>query len=90
MGIVIGFDMKSTAISYPQCNLTFMRERYLHKCREQSFAIRVYAMSAVGINVVSDHKGRQHCQHRYRGQSYEILQNRIRYHKIAECIARYK
>ena len=38
-----------------------MRERYLNWCREQSFAIRAYAMSAVGIDVVSDHKGREHC-----------------------------
>ena len=59
-----------------------MRERYLHRYREQSFAIHACAMSALGIDVVSDHKGRE--------QSYEILQNRIRYHKIAECIARYK
>ena len=67
-----------------------MRERYLHRCREQAFAIRAYAMSAVGIDVVSDHKGREHCKHIYREQSYEILQNRIRYHKITGCIARYK
>ena len=33
-----------------------MRERYLHRCREQSSAIRAYAMSAVGIDVVSVHK----------------------------------
>ena len=46
----------NTAISYPQCSLTFMRERYLHRCREQSFAIRAYAMSDVGIDVVSVHK----------------------------------
>ena len=32
-----------------------MRECYLHRCREQSFAIRPYAMSAVGIDV-SVHK----------------------------------
>ena len=37
------------SISYPQCSLTFMRERYLHR----SFA---YAKSAVGIDVVSVHK----------------------------------
>ena len=51
---LIGFDMEvhgSTAIHYPQ-----LRERYLHICREQSFAIRAYAMSAVGIDVVSVHK----------------------------------
>ena len=80
-----------------------MRDRYLHRCREQSFAIRAYAMSAVGIDVVSAHKlfayrvmstvrtqGCEHCLLGYREQSYEILQNRIPYHKIAECIARYK
>ena len=39
----------STTISYPQCSLTFMRERYLHR----SFA---YAKSAVGLDVVSVHK----------------------------------
>ena len=33
-----------------------MRERYLHRCREQLFAIRAYAKSAVGIDVVSVHK----------------------------------
>ena len=55
------FRHGSTTISYPQCSLTFMRERYLHRCREQLFAIRAYTMSAVGIDVVSDHKGREHC-----------------------------
>ena len=55
------FRHGSTTISNPQCSLTFMRERYLHRCREQSFAIRAYAMSSVGIDVVSDHKGREHC-----------------------------
>ena len=39
----------STTISYAQCSLTFMRERYLHR----SFA---YAKSAVGIDVMSVHK----------------------------------
>ena len=39
----------SITISYPQCSLTFMRERYLLS----SFA---YAKSAVGIDVVSVHK----------------------------------
>ena len=34
------FRHGSTTISYPQWSLTFMRERYLHRCREQSFAIR--------------------------------------------------
>ena len=29
---------------------------YLHRCREQSFAIRASDMSAVGIDVVSVHK----------------------------------
>ena len=28
--------------------LTFMSERCLDRCREQSFAVRAYAMSAVG------------------------------------------
>ena len=42
----------STAISYPQCSLTFMRERCLHRCCEESFAIPAY----VGIDVVSVHK----------------------------------
>ena len=47
------FRHGSTTISYPQCSLTFMRERYLNRCREQSFAIRAYAMIAVGIVDVS-------------------------------------
>ena len=33
-----------------------MRERFLHRCREQSFAIRAYAMSAFGLDVVSVHQ----------------------------------
>ena len=33
-----------------------MRLRYKHRCREQSFAIRAYDMSASGINVISVHK----------------------------------
>ena len=49
------FRYGSTTISDPQCSLTFLRERCLHRCREQSFSIRVYAMSAVGIDVVSVH-----------------------------------
>ena len=39
----------STTTSYPQCSLTFMRERYLHR----SFA---YAKSSVGMDIVSVHK----------------------------------
>ena len=50
------FRHGSTTISYPQCSLTFLCERYLHRCREQSFAIRAYAMSVVGIDVVSVHE----------------------------------
>ena len=36
------------------------------------------------------HTGCAHCSHRCRKQVYEMLQNRKWYHKIAECIARYK
>ena len=54
--VVIGFDMEVQTISYPQCNLTVMRERYLRRCREQPFAIRAHAMSTVGIDAVSVHK----------------------------------
>ena len=43
----------STIISYLQCSLAFLCERCLHRCREQSFAIRAYTMSAVGKDVVS-------------------------------------
>ena len=50
------FGHGSTAISYPQCSLTFMRERCLHRCHEQLFATRAYAKSAIGIDVVSDIK----------------------------------
>ena len=85
-----GFQHGCSTISHPQCSLTFMCERYLHRCREQSFAIPAYAIRTMSIDVVSDHKGRKHCYHRYHDQSYKILQNSIRYHKIAECIARYK
>ena len=50
--VVIGFDMEVQ----PLCTLTFMRERCLHRCRELSFAIRAYAMGAVGIDIVSVQK----------------------------------
>ena len=33
-----------------------MRERCLHRCREQSSAIRAHAKSAVGIDVLSVYK----------------------------------
>ena len=55
------FRHGSTTISYPQCSLIIMRERFMRRCREQSFTIRAYAMSAVGKDIVSDHKGREHC-----------------------------
>ena len=84
--VVIGFE-----ISYPQCSLTFMRERYLHRCRDQSFAIRAYAMSAVGIDVVSVHKLFAHgIGSTFRINVVSSHMNRIWYHKIAESIARYK
>ena len=47
------FGHGRTTISYAHCSLTFLLERYLHRCREQSFAIRAYAMNAVGIDVMS-------------------------------------
>ena len=50
---VIGFDMEVQPLVTHNCSLTFMHGRYLYRCREQSFAIRAYAMSAVGIDVVS-------------------------------------
>ena len=78
-----------------------MCERYLHRCREQSIAIRAYAISTylhigVGINVVGVHK-----LFAYRvvsavridvvsNRCHAILQNPSLYQKIAECIARYK
>ena len=79
----------STTISYPQCSLIFMREPCLHR----SFA---YAKSAVGIDVMSVHK-----LFAYRvvsTVSIDIVSSHTkycrieshRYHKIAECIARYK
>ena len=50
------FRYGSTTISYPQWSLTFLREHCLHRCREQFLAVRAYAMSAVGINIVSVQK----------------------------------
>ena len=50
--VVIGFDMEvqplvTHSAAWPFCVSA--------RCREQSFAIRAYAMSAVGIDVVSSH-----------------------------------
>ena len=49
------FRHGSTTISNPQCSLTFPHARYLHRYHEHPFGIRAYAMSAVGIAVVSVH-----------------------------------
>ena len=84
--VVIGFDMEVQPINYPQCSLIFLRERYLHRCREQSFAIRAYAMSAVGIDVVSLHK-----LFAYRvvsTVSTEFVSSRTKYCRIAYGITR--
>ena len=51
--VVTGFDMEVQPLSYPQCSLTFMRVHSIHRCHEQSLAIRTYAINAVGIDVVS-------------------------------------
>ena len=80
------FRHGSTTISYPQCSLTFLRERYLHRCREQSFAIRAYAMSTVGIDVVSFHK-----LFAYRvvsNVSTDIVNSHTKYCRIAYGITR--
>ena len=84
----------STSFSYPQCSLTFMHDRYLHRCREQSFAIPAYDMSAVGIDVVSDHKLFAYRVMRLFAQmSWGVIWHTAEmcmYHKIAEWIAKYK
>ena len=69
----------STTISYQQCSLTFMRERYLHR----SFA---YAKRAVCIDVVSVHK-----LFAYRvvsTVSTDIVSSHTKYCRIANDIAR--
>ena len=53
--VVIGFDMEVQPLDTHNAASPFMHERYLHRGREQSFAIRAYVMSAVGIDVVSVH-----------------------------------
>ena len=63
-----------------------MRERYLPRCREQSFAIRAYAMSAVGIDVVSVYK-----LFAYRvvsTVSTDIVSSHMKYCRIAYGITR--
>ena len=54
--VVVGFDMEVQPFVTHNAARAFMHERYLHRCCEQSFAIRAFAMSAVGINVMSVHK----------------------------------
>ena len=80
------FRHGSTTISYPQCSLTFLRERYLHRCSEQIFAIRAYAMRTVGIDVVSVHKLLA-----YRvvsTVSADIVSSHAKYYRIAYSITR--
>ena len=63
-----------------------MRERCLHRCRKQSFAIRAYAMSAAGIDVVSVHK-----LFAYRvvsTVSTDIVSSHTKYFRIAYGITR--
>ena len=63
-----------------------MQERYLHRCREQSFTIRAYAMSAVGIDVVSVRK-----LFTYRVAStvsQDIVSSHTKYYRIAYRITR--
>ena len=84
--VVIGFDMEVQTIIYPQCSLTFLRERYLHRCREQSFAVRTYAMSAVGIDVVSVHKLFAHMV--MSTVSRDIVSSHTKYCRIAYSITR--
>ena len=71
--VVIGFDIK-------------VQPLVLHRCREQSFAIRAYAMSAVGIDVVSVHK-----LYAYRVRSTvssDIVSSHTKYCRIAYYITR--
>ena len=86
--VVIGFDMEdgSTAFSYPQCSLIFLREHYLHRCREQSITIRAYAISAVGIDVVGVHK-----LFAYRvviAVRIDVVSSHMQYCRIPVCITR--
>ena len=73
--VVIGFDMEvQPLVTTVQLDLyAVCRERYLRKCCEPSSAIRTYATSAIGINVVSSYKlshaGCKGCLHRYHEQS---------------------
>ena len=69
-----------------------MRERYLHRCREQSFSIRAYAMSAVGIDVVSVHK--LVAYRVVKAVRTDVVSSHMKYciwyHKTAKCIAMHK
>ena len=59
---------------------------YLHRCREQSFAIRAYDLSAVGIDVVSVHK-----LFAYRAMStvrIDVVSGHMKYYRIAYGITR--
>ena len=64
-----------------------MLERCLHRCREQSFVIRAYAMSAVGIDVMSIHK-----LFAYRAVStvrIDVMSSNMKYCRIAYGVTRY-
>ena len=80
------FRYGSTTISFPQCSLTFMHERCLHKCLERSFSIRAYVISAAGIDVV-----RVHMLFAYRTVSTvstDIVSSHTKYCRIAYGITR--
>ena len=71
--VVIGFDMEIQPLPTMQLDLyALWCERYLRRYREPSKAIPTYAMSAIGIDVVSGHKlshtCHERCSHRYREQ----------------------
>ena len=91
--VVIGFDVEVQPLVTHNAAWPLRVSAIYIDVVSNSFAIRTCAMSAVGIDVVSVHKlvaNRVMRAVRTDEQSYEILQNRIWYHKIAVCIARYK
>ena len=81
------FRHGSTTISYPQCSSTFLCERYLQRCREQPFAIRAYAMNAVGTDVVSSHT--KYCRIAYGITGWQRMHCKVQMNELPLILCRF-
>ena len=98
--VIIGFDMQvqpldTHSAAWPLCSVCAYGVSSI--CIDVVSSHKLFAhmqwalLALMSWAVISYwHMGYVHCSYRCSEQAYELLQNGIWYHKIAECIARYK